>query len=370
MNRKTIAVLLCLICFLLNSLYADDNDNKYTPINNKNSLIALPYAFYSPETKIAVGVGSIYSFRPEGADLSVKPSNIKIAATYTQRKQIILSFLPEIYFKDRDYLYNGFYTYYDYPDKFWGFGNQTPISNEEDFTPYLLRTWTNLQKRILDGFYIGLRYQFEWIDVHTTSPDGVLQLKDTKLYPGSEGGKSSGLGVIINYDTRNHLYFPTSGRYYQSYAVFFTDAFASDYKFNLFNIDLRQYHSFYKDHVLALQTYNTFITGTPPFNMNALIGGAYWMRGYWLGRYRDKNMMTAQAEYRVPLFWRIGAVGFIGGGDVASSIDKFELKQFKYTAGFGFRFVFDKQEKINARLDFGFGSHGNSGIYALVVEAF
>ena len=194
--------------------------------------------------------------------------------------------------------------------------------------------------------------------------------KDDDNYPGSGGGQSSGIGFILNYDTRNHLYFPTSGRYYQTYAVFFTEMLASDYSFNLFNIDLRQYQNVYKDHVLALQTYNTFITGTPPLNMNALLGGAYWMRGYWLGRYRDKNMISAQAEYRVPLFWRIGAVGFIGGGDVASSIDKFEFKQLKYTAGFGIRFVFDKQERINARLDFGFGSNGNSGIYALVVEAF
>lgn len=362
--------MICLIYLLFNSVLSDDNEGNNTPTKKRNSLIALPYAFYSPETKIAFGVGSIYSFRPAGADLTIKPSNLKIAATYTQRQQIVLSFVPEIYFRNHNYLYNGFYTYYNYPDKFWRFGNDTPSSNEENFTPYLLRTWSNLQKRIVDGFFIGLRYQFEWIDLHTTSVEGVLQLKDVKKYPGSEGGKASGLGVIFNYDTRNHVYFPFSGRYYQSYVVFFNNALASDYKFTLINVDLREYHIVYKDHVLALQSYNTFISGTPPFNMNALIGGSYWMRGYWLGRYRDKNMITAQAEYRVPLFWRIGAVGFIGGGDVASSIAKFEFNKFKYTAGFGIRFVFDKQEKINARLDFGFGSHGNSGVYAMVAEAF
>jgi len=51
-------------------------------------------------------------------------------------------------------------------------------------------------------------------------------------------------------------------------------------------------------------------------------------------------------------------------------IQKFRLDEFKYSLGFGLRFVFDKQEGINARLDFGFGRGENSGIYALVVEAF
>ncbi|MEJ2544154.1 MAG: hypothetical protein P8Y99_08800, partial [Calditrichaceae bacterium] len=214
MPHNIFIVILCLIYSLLNFAKANDDENRNDTVKKRNSLIALPYAFYSPETKIAFGVGSIYSFRPIEADLSVKPSNIKMAATYTQRQQIILSFIPEIYFRDHNYLYNGFYTYYNYPDKFWGFGNNTTNANEEKFTPYLLRTWTNLQKRIFNGFYIGVRYQFEWIDIHTTSADGVLQLKDNKQYPGSEGGKASGLGLIFNYDTRNHIYYPTSGRYY------------------------------------------------------------------------------------------------------------------------------------------------------------
>jgi hypothetical protein len=42
----------------------------------------------------------------------------------------------------------------------------------------------------------------------------------------------------------------------------------------------------------------------------------------------------------------------------------------KYSAGFGLRFMFNTVEKINARLDIGFGNDGNFGFYALVTEAF
>jgi len=103
--------------------------------------------------------------------------------------------------------------------------------------------------------------------------------------------------------------------------------------------------------------------------MNTL-GGSYEMRGYYKGRYRDKNMITFQGEYRVPVYWRFGAVGFAGVGDVADDVTAFRLDQFKYSLGFGFRFMFDPRERINARIDFGFGKGDNAGIYAMVLEAF
>jgi outer membrane protein assembly factor BamA len=122
--------------------------------------------------------------------------------------------------------------------------------------------------------------------------------------------------------------------------------------------------------VIALQTYDVFISGEAPFQMLGMLGGSYWMRGYYLGRYRDRNMITAQVEYRFPVWWRFGAVGFAGAGDVASDAGKFRADRFKHSVGCGVRFMFDTRERINARLDFGFGSDDNAGIYAMVLEAF
>ena len=332
----------------------------------QNSLVALPYAFYTPETKIAVGVGSIYSFRPEGIGTQVRPSNIKFALTYTQRKQSIISFIPEIYFKNESFFLSGFYTYYKYPDKFWGIGNNTPADAEEDFTPNLLRTFTNFQYKIIDGLYFGPRFQYESIDLVKTDENGVLQ---PGLTPGSEGGRASGLGYLLTIDTRNGIYFPNSGQFHQIYSVFYRSALGSDYNFTFHSLDLRKYFSFGKS-VLAFQTYNIIVTGQPPFQLQSLLGGTNWMRGFYFGRYRDKNMVTFQTEIRIPLVWRFGAVGFLGFGDVAEKINQYRLSEFKSSLGLGLRFMFDAQEKINARLDFGFSSDGDFGLYAMVLEAF
>jgi hypothetical protein len=333
----------------------------------RSSLVALPYAYYTPETKFAFGAGSIYSFRSPGSPPWARPSNLRVAITYTQLHQLIVGFLPEIYLRNETYFFSGYYGFYKYPDKFWGIGNNTQESTEEDYEPLYFKSHSSVQRRIMPGLYVGLRYQYEYIDLWKTDPVGILQYGTV---PGSEGGSASGIGVIVNHDTRNHVYQPSSGFYNQIYAVFFGGAIGSDYEFNMLSIDLRAYLSLFDSHVLALQMYDGFISGDPPFQMLNRLGSSYWMRGYYEGRYRDRNMISFQAEYRFPIVWRFGGVAFTGIGDVGDTTSSFRLDEFKYSFGFGFRFMFDAQERINARLDIGFGGDDNVGIYALVLEAF
>ena len=92
------------------------------------------------------------------------------------------------------------------------------------------------------------------------------------------------------------------------------------------------------------------------------------MRGYYEGRYRDKDMIAFQMEYRLPVWWRFGLVGFVGFGGVADKIKKFKLKKFKYSIGWGIRYLLIRNEKINVRLDFGYGE-SSSGTYITIGEA-
>jgi len=56
-------------------------------------------------------------------------------------------------------------------------------------------------------------------------------------------------------------------------------------------------------------------------------------------------------------------------GDVAGIFSDFGLKSVKYSYGIGFRYILDKEEKINLRVDIGFGQN-TSGFYFGVEEAF
>lgn len=93
------------------------------------------------------------------------------------------------------------------------------------------------------------------------------------------------------------------------------------------------------------------------------------MRGYCQGRFRDNNALVFQMEYRMPLWRRIGIVGFASVGDVSDKISRFSLTQFKATFGAGLRFVLKHEEKLNFRFDIGFSGE-SVGVYFTLTEAF
>ena len=93
------------------------------------------------------------------------------------------------------------------------------------------------------------------------------------------------------------------------------------------------------------------------------------MRGYYLGRYRDIGILALQAEYRLPLWKRIGLVGFAGLGDVFERIGDFRLDRLKYSIGGGIRFKLDAREGTNLRVDFALGKK-SFGVYFTAREAF
>jgi len=188
--------------------------------------------------------------------------------------------------------------------------------------------------------------------------------------PGSTGTKASGIGFLSTWDSRNNSFYPSSGNYFQLSTTIFNRSLGSDYNFKRIKLDLRKYYSLFSSHVLALQSFFCFQVGNPPFQKMSLLGGEEIMRGYYRGRYRDKNMIAFQMEYRmVPVWWRLGLVGFVGVGDVASRLDRFDLGNLKYSYGFGIRYLLRRKEKLNIRLDFAYGN-GSLGFYIVLREAF
>jgi outer membrane translocation and assembly module TamA len=122
-------------------------------------------------------------------------------------------------------------------------------------------------------------------------------------------------------------------------------------------------------HVLAFQIYGNFTNGDTPFTDLAAMGGSKIMRGYYEGRYLDNYLLATQVEYRLPLWRRIGAVGFISVGEVASQFNEFSFSGIKPAGGIGLRYKIMEKENLNLRLDVAFGKN-TSGIYINISEAF
>ncbi|WP_239685843.1 hypothetical protein [Photobacterium swingsii] len=78
-------------------------------------------------------------------------------------------------------------------------------------------------------------------------------------------------------------------------------------------------------------------------------------------------MLLSQVEYRQPLSGRHGMVYWVGAGTLSNQLDELGQEKWLTTVGVGYRF--EIKERVNLRLDMGFGN-GESGFYFAINEAF
>ena len=253
-------------------------------------------------------------------------------------------------------------------DRFYGIGNDTPDLGTEEFTLENFGALIDFQipPAIMMSDRSGLVIDYKNYFVVDKKQNPYLQ-NDT--LNGLQGGHVSGLGMVSVWDSRDQVFFPNRGGLIQAKILFYTKDLGSNYTFSWVEFDARRYWAFKPDHVITIQIYLKSVGGHPPFYELPALGGAKKMRGYYLGRYRDKNYLALQIEYRQYIWKRLGLVAFIGSGDVASEITQFQLRRLKESYGVGLRFLFNKEKKINLRADMGFGKNTN-GIYFGMEEAF
>ena len=78
----------------------------------------------------------------------------------------------------------------------------------------------------------------------------------------------------------------------------FSPAFlGNDYAFSSTELTTSYYRRVWKGGILAGQ-FHTLLTYGNPLGLMATLGSSYSMRGYYDGRYRDKNVVDMQVELR------------------------------------------------------------------------
>jgi outer membrane protein assembly factor BamA len=364
--RNLILVFVIFFPIFLFSSTDEKPSSKNTSEEKKNKLVILPVVFFTPLTKIAGGVGGIYYWRTLEDQLKESPSTILMDLIYTQRKQILAELTPSLFFKKGVYHLAGYLGFKNFSEKFYGIGPRTTKEIEEDFSYRSVKLSLSLRRRFTTKLYFGLQYDFEYFNPREFETGGIL---DTGEIVGSDGGTVSGLGVIFVRDGRDDIFFPAKGTFFQAAFTLYKPQLGSDYSFQKFNLDFRQYVSLFSNHVLAFQESINSASGTVPFQWLHGLGGPWVMRGYIQGRYRDKKTIFVQMEYRIPLLWRLSVVGFFGCGNVADEMSHFDFSDLKLIGGWGIRYQLHREVRTNVRLDFGFAK-GSFGVYVMINEAF
>jgi outer membrane protein assembly factor BamA len=221
-----------------------------------------------------------------------------------------------------------------------------------------------VQRRVATDTYVGLRYMRA--TVKFPAPDeaqGLIPEDGIDFHIG-------GLGLVAEWDSRNHSFQPNGGNRAVFRSNFSRDAFGAELEYDTVSLGFNHYRKGFRD--LDVIAWRASVCGTSsdtPFFERCQFGSSNDLRGYPVGRYYDDAMYAAQIEYRAPLWKRLGAVAFAGVGSVASSFSDLGSSDRLTAAGVGLRILASKEQRLNVSIDFAIG-RDESAFYVYIGEAF
>lgn len=332
------------------------------------SLTVYPTLGFAPETGLEVGASILQLFRAKNDSLN-RLSELQAFAFFTFNSQYGL-WLDNAIYSDKDkWFFLGRTRIQQFPMFYYGIGPNTSSDNHAVVDAFSVAFKQRVLRKVMKNFFIGPEIDFQSLSgVNFRQPEqGGFELPI-----GGNGSTNIGFGGALVYDNRHNVLNVRKGFFSEISYLHYRSSINGNGGFNTINVDVRSFHPVSKRNVLSWQVIGNFQTGNLPFNHLAQMGGDMMMRGYYQGRYRDKNMIAAQTEFRMLPFAfhkRLGASVFAGSAVVAPDIEGFELRNIRPSAGFGLRYLLFPKKDIYIRLDIGFSKEGAS-FYVFNGEAF
>ncbi len=326
-------------------LYDDDTRVKF---------FAVPLLYRTPETNWVFGAGGLTYFKVHD-DTVTRISNIRTSIAYTLNKQWLFWMPFDVFLFENKYRLTGQLAFYRYPYFFTGIGNNQPEDYIENYTAEFPRFRLTALKRFGDNLYSGPRYWYQ--NTRVLAVESGMQL-DTAGIAGAQGGVTSGIGWVATYDNRDKVLSPRKGRMIQFETLFNSGDLGSDFDYNVFGVDIREYIPLKGDHTLAVNAYTQLIYGQAPFNRLAMLGGRNYLKGYPLGVFRDKKLLNLQGEFRSKYWVIFGFTAFAGAGVVADKVSEFATRNIRPAGGLGLRVLLDERERLVFRFDVAVGQNG------------
>ncbi len=333
-----------------------------------NSTAFAPVFGYAPETSVLLGANIIRLFKFKGEDSITRTSFADVFAAGTFNKQIIVEQNYTVFSNREKYMFIGFTGFQYFPQYYYGIGKELPASNKELVKYNQFRFDHLALRKLYKQIFVGAGYRYMNISHVSSADSGLLS---TSKVAGYNGSVSSGIQFAIASDNRNSIYNSSKGHLVRIKALLNEKWLGSSFYFQAYETDLRKFIQLSKKRrdVLAFQAYGYFSSGNVPWIEMGALGSDVIMRGYYSGRYRDNNYAAVQTEYRLPFNKQFGMVIFAGTGCVENNIKNFTFTDLKPNYGTGARMTLDRKERLNLRLDVGFGQK-TSNVYFSVAEAF
>ncbi|MEJ5963821.1 BamA/TamA family outer membrane protein [Pedobacter immunditicola] len=371
--------LLCLSFFITFSTFAQKKLIKRLLSNEidttrKPSFMPIPVLGYSQETGFEFGVGALYSTYMDRSDPLNRSSNFSMVGSISTKKQYNLTLRSDIYTAENKYHLMSEFKIRRTPFNFYGIGNNTSELMEDKVLEDQIKILLEAEKSLLPSAYTGISLGFENYKF-TDKTLGGLFSTDPAI-KGKNGGPVLFVGLSQSYDTRNSNNYPTKGFFGRVTYQYAPNLFSkSDFSVSQIKVKASNFFPVANRLVLGVNgIYNTVQGKNTPFYLLPQMGNDEMMRGYYRGRFREENLLTAQTEIRYRFTNRFGLVAFAGAGQVFEN-GEFDFKEFKPNLGGGIRYFYDPAKGLSIRLDYGVGEKAphekrQSGFYISLAEAF
>ncbi|MGB0838378.1 MAG: BamA/TamA family outer membrane protein, partial [Flavobacteriaceae bacterium] len=345
--------------------------NSQKMMDKKVTFMPMPIVMSNPTFGPSFGAMGAVMYKINSSDKVSPMSKTSFMGMYGLNKSYSWWLSQDLYFKQDLFRVNVNIGSFKIPVKYMYMDNQSLEYVEKD---YFIRL--KLLKKIRPYLYAGVYFNYTpqtFTEIINDTEDPNLQI---------ENSTQSSIGLMATYDTRDYIYYPRKGNYSNLYLLTSQSFIGATDNFYSINYNAMKYISIKARDVIALRFNGSNYFGDVPYGALALYGvssvdlSQVDLRGYMRGKYRGKNQIDLQAEYRYNFdqkHFRWGLVANAGIGRIWEAdyqTTLYDSNKWLPSVGAGIRYNAIKKKHLNIRLDYGYGIKENHAVYLGLFEAF
>lgn len=349
--------------------FRDPEDGQFDLSNmllTHKGVLPVPTIITEPAVGYGFGLGLLYfsapaarsndtEEKPGGAERKMSPPNITGVGAFVTGTHSWGAGLAHFHTWDDDRIrYLGVIGKVDLHLNYYG-----PQGNANAYQLSGIAVVQQLLFRLGDSpWYIGPRYTF--FDSTTrfgpVIPEGIHHFeRDVRVGKGS---------LVVDYDTRDNIFYPSQGTYAEFEADFARGGFGSDSDFEMQTARGYRWFSLSPRWVLGLRADTGFSQGDIPFFAQPYVN----LRGVSQAKYQDRNQLTGELELRYNLTPRWAILGFGGVGKAYGNLHSFSDAPTAFGFGTGFRYLIARKLGVSMGIDVAHGP-GQNAFYIQVGSA-
>ena len=362
-------------------------DSNKPKSNKKVDFGFVPGPNYSGTTGLGLGFLGTATYSADHNDATLPRSNASIYSNMTTKGFFMVGLRGNHIFPHQRFQLDYKLNLSTFSTSYWGIGyaENDDDNNETDYRRNRINAMARFMCKLAPNTYIGPLVSYR-----------VIQAKGVKLAPNTYIGpfvnyrvtqasdvnedfsylwqgqdktiRAYTAGLSFTYDSRDFMLNASRGVFLQIDQTFTPRCFGNgQYNFSSTEATFATYGRLWKGAIIAGELHGLFNYGNTPWALLAEVGSNDRMRGYYEGRYRDKNIIEGQLELRQHIKGRNGVVAWVALANAFPDFDHMAWRHTLPNAGVGYRWEFKK--RINIRIDYGFTRKGGGFIFN-INEAF